>query len=148
MKAASAMPAPSLASLSATPAYSHSMTPPSSPLRRSLAALAAICVLFAPETQLAHAQAMAHDAAQHGAAPAMHHHMAPAPHGSRHQHGDSCCDLCPAGCQTVALPPPMAGLAAIIASHAFGVATAGQDLVVQRSQHVLPFSLAPPLLSA
>lgn len=124
------------------------MTPAPSPLRRILAALAAMCVLFAPVTQLAHAQAMAHDAAQHGAASTMHHHMAPVPHGSRHQHGDTCCDLCPAGCQTVALPPAMPRLAAFIASHAFGVATASHDFVVRRLQHVLPFSLAPPFLSA
>jgi len=119
-----------------------------SPLRRSFAALAALCVLSAPASQLAHARAMAHDAGQHAAAPAMHHHMAPAPHGSRHQHGDTCCDLCPAGCQTVALPPALAGLAAITGSHAFGVATAGHELVARWSQHILPFSLAPPLLSA
>jgi hypothetical protein len=123
------------------------MTPAHATLRRSLAALSALCVLLAPVTQLAHAQAMAHDAAQH-ASSSMHHHMAPAPHGSRHQHGDTCCDLCPAGCQSVALPPAMTGLGAIIGSHAFGAPTAHHDLVPGRSKHVLPFSLAPPLRSA
>jgi hypothetical protein len=126
------------------------MTPAPSLLRRSLAALAAFCVLLAPVTQLAHAQAMAHDAAQHRAASAMHHHMPPlsSPHSQRHQHGATCCDLCPSGCQTVALPPAIAGLAAIVASHSFGLAAAGHSLVPRRPQHILPFSLAPPPLSA
>ena len=126
------------------------MTTVQSPLRRILAALAALCVLLAPVTQLAHAQAMVHDAAQPDAAAAVHHHMAPmsSPHGKHHRHGATCCDLCPAGCQTVALAPTMPRIAALIASHAFGVAAARHDFVVRRLQHVLPFSLAPPFLSA
>jgi hypothetical protein len=148
MKNTAAMPVAVSCFARCPAAYSPSMTSAPSPLRRSLAVLAAICVLLAPVTQLAHAQAMAHDAAQHRATSPMHHHMAPAPHGSRHQHGDTCCDLCPAGCQTVALPPAMAGLAAVIGSHSFGLVTAGHEFVPRRSQHLLPFSLAPPLLSA
>lgn len=127
------------------------MTLAQSPLRRILAALAALCVLLAPVTQLAHAQAMVHDAAPHRDAAVMHHHhMVPgsSPHSQHHQHGATCCDLCPSGCQSAALPPTMAGLAAITGSQAFGLATTGHRLVPRRSQHVLPFSLAPPLFSA
>lgn len=140
---------PSLASVAGAPHYSRPMIPAPTRFRRSLAALAALSMLLAPLSQMAHAQAMIHEAADSCAHPSMHHHMTPAsaPHGSRHQHGANCCDLCPAGCQTLALPPAMAGLSAIIASHIFQAATSRRNFVPRRAQHLLPFSLAPPFAS-
>lgn len=129
--------------------YSRIMTRLPKPLRRSLAALAAMSVLLAPATQTAHALAMLHEAVATCSQTPGHHHMAPmsAPHGSRHQHGATCCDLCPAGCQTVALAPSVAGLPAIIGSYAFAPVAARRESAPRRAQHFLPFSLAPPASS-
>jgi hypothetical protein len=125
------------------------MTHAPMPFRRSFAAFATLAVLFAPTSQLAHAQAMVHEAAAHCSLPPMHHHASPAsqPHGSHHQHGATCCDLCPSGCQAVALLPGIAGGVAVIGSFVLAAVAAPYHVVVYRLPHALPFSLAPPTIS-
>jgi len=118
--------------------------PPS--VRRCVAAFAAVIVLFAPITEVAHARAMAH-AAMDCSAPAASHHHAPAP--PRHQHAGTCCDFCAIGCTTtIALPAGLPAIAAALAEDADAAGVAGRSVHIALQPHLLPFSQAPPHLSA
>ena len=133
-----------------SPQYCHLMPRLPLPVRRCLAAFAALIVLLAPVTQLAHAQAMAHPAAAcaHGE---MAHGHAPASSrpSQQHSHGGACCDFCGACCATALALPTRAGLlAAPIAAACPADGAPSRTIRVVRLPHAFPFSLAPPLPTA
>ncbi|MGH7523669.1 MAG: hypothetical protein ACREK8_05135 [Gemmatimonadales bacterium] len=118
-------------------------------LRRALAAFATVGVLLAPVTSLAHARMMLQETMSDCGHPAAHHAMAPAvPQHSRHQHTGSCCDLCPGACQTAALTACGSGMPPIVTHVVAERVSVGHELAPRRTAHLLPFSHAPPVISA
>jgi hypothetical protein len=126
------------------------MIRPSPFVRRWFAAFAAVMVLFAPVTQVAHAQAMLAHVAADCDHPAMAHQQMPASghHTQQHQHGGTCCDFCATGCATAVV---LLSRAAAIPTPAIHEAVVASVMVVSiriaPAPHLLPFSQAPPLLT-
>ena len=132
-----------------SPQYCRLMIRLPPPLRRVFAAFAAVMVLFAPVTQVAHAQAMTHAAAdcEH---PTTHQHVpASSEHSQNHQHAGTCCDICSTGCAAIALlsAEPTAVPSGIAHDIVISSLTA-RSLRNARAPHLLPFSQAPPLRTA
>jgi hypothetical protein len=100
-----------------------------------------------PVTELAHARVMAGDAAACSTMVMGHGMPGSMPHGPSHQHQANCCEFCPSGCVTVALP---AAFQSIVALHATRhAADTGSDfgVIPGRPRYLLPFSIAPPSFS-
>jgi hypothetical protein len=115
--------------------------------RRCFAAFAALIVLFAPITQVAHAQAMTRVAPE-CAPPASSHQHAPSskPHTQQHHHDGACCDFCGAGCAAaLALPARVTPLATLISGECMAAGAPTRRFRLARLPHAFPFSLAPPL---
>lgn len=125
------------------------MSPAFTPLRRALAAFATVAVLLAPVTPLAHARVMLQETMSDCSHPAAHHAMAPvAPQHSRHQHTGNCCELCPGACQTTPLTVDGSGIPPLVSSVVAERASVSHELAPRRAARLLPFSHAPPVISA
>jgi hypothetical protein len=119
----------------------------SPPIRRFFAAFAAVMVLLAPATQVAHAQAMLAHGAVNCDQPAMAHQQMPASghHAQPHQHGGACCDFCATGCATaVVLLSRGAAIPASAILDAVVARVPAVSIRIAPAPHLLPFSQAPP----
>jgi len=130
-----------------SPHYCRVMLRPAPVVRRCFAAFAAVMVLLAPVTQVAHAQAMIAHAAADCDQTAMAHQQMPSSshHTPQHEHGGTCCDFCATGCATAAvllsraaaIPTPLIRDAIVVSVTSVGIRIAA-------APHLLPFSQAPP----